>query len=175
MDSPISGGVGELPYAQIGTIHNDPTAAASVATAGTLLDRLDPDTVAAILGVAGPDVATPLTMVEVRHFGGALARPVSPADAVSGRGAAFGVWVSAALPDPAARPAAEDAVRGVVDALAPWSTGGVQINFCGSVNTAEEAARAWPADIADRLAAVRLRYDPDHLFPYVPGSVRPAR
>ena len=172
--APVFGGVGDLPYAQIGTIHNDPTEPSSFASGGTLLDRLDADTVGAILSVAGSDITTPVAAVEVRHLGGALARPVPPRDAVSGRGAAFGVWVaSGPAPDPAALSAAEGAVRGVLDALAPWSTGGVQINFCGSVNTAEEAARAWPADIADELAAIRFRHDPGHLFPYVPGSVRP--
>jgi hypothetical protein len=61
----------------------------------------------------------------------------------------------------------------VIDAVAPWSTGSVQINFCGSVNTAPEAALAWPAEVSDRLAVLRQRYDPHKVFPYVAGSSRP--
>ena len=175
---PILGALGELPYADIGTIHNDPTVPSAHATAGILLTRLDPETVEAMLGVAGPDVRTPLAIVEIRHLGGALAGSDASRDAVSGREAGFGLWVSGAPMAPgfdtAIMSATAQAVRGVLDAVRPWSTGGVQINFCGSVNTADEAAGAWPPEIAKRLADVRRHYDPDGLFPYVPGSSRPA-
>jgi len=171
---PLLGAVGELPYADIGTIHNDPTRPSAHATAGMLLRDFESATAEALLAVAGPAVSAPLAIVEVRHFGGAIARAASPADAVSGRDAGFGVWVSGApLPadfDEKTMAATATAVRGVLDAIAPWSTGAVQINFCGSENTAEEAAHAWPADVAARLADIRRRYDPDGLFPFVPGS-----
>ena len=148
--APIFGTIGELPYAEIGTIHNDPTVPSAHATAGILLDRFDADTVQAVLAVAGPQVATPLGIVEIRHLGGAFTGPASPPDAVSGRGAAFGVWVSGApmqLPfDPNAMSHTAAAVRGVLDAVAPWSTGAVQINFCGSVNTAGGGRRVVARD-----------------------------
>ena len=176
--APLLGAIGELPYADIGSIHNDPTVPSAHATAGILLSALDQHTIEAILDVAGPGVQAPLAIVEIRHLGGAFAAAAGPRDAVSGREAGFGVWVSgtpmAPDVDPAALSATAAAVRGVLDVVRPWSTGAVQINFCGSVNTAEEAAGAWPAGITDRLAGIRRRYDPDALFPYVPGSVRPA-
>jgi FAD/FMN-containing dehydrogenase len=174
VSKPLLGAVGELPYAEIGTIHNDPTVPSAHATAGMLLREFEPATAEALLAVAGPEVTTPLAIVEIRHFGGAFARTGGPADAVSGRDAGFGVWVSGAPlsadfdEDTMAR--AASAVRGVLDAIAPWSTGAVQINFCGSENTAEEAAGAWSADTAARLADIRRHFDPDGLFPFVPGS-----
>ena len=175
---PLLGAIGELPYADIGTIHNDPTMPSAHATAGILLNELDPATIEAILEVAGPGVNTPLAIVEIRHLGGAFAAPGAPRDAVSGREAAFGMWVSGAPMspgfDPAVMSTTSAAVRGVLEAVRPWSAGVVQINFCGAVNTADEASRAWPADITDTLAGIRRRYDPDTLFPYVPGSSRPA-
>jgi len=174
VSKPLLGAAGELPYADIGTIHNDPTVPSAHATAGMLLREFEPATAEALLAVAGPEVATPLAIVEIRHFGGAFARTGGPADAVSGREAGFGVWVSGApLPaefDENTMAGSASAVRGVLDAIARWSTGAVQINFCGSENTAEEAAEAWPAEIAARLASIRRHYDPDGLFPFVPGS-----
>ena len=162
----------------IGTIHNDPTEPSAHATAGVLLTRLDPETIDALLALAGPEVTTPLASFELRHLGGAVARRGSPPDAVSGRDAAFGVWIATgpvpAGADQEALARAAGAVRAAVDALAPWSTGGVQINFCGTENTAEEASRAWSGEVAAQLAAIRRRYDPDVVFPYVPGSVAPA-
>ena len=170
---PILGALHTMPYAQIGSIHADPTVPSAHASAGVLLDQFDPETVGAILGIAGPGVDTPLAIVEVRQYGGALSRSTVPPDAVTGRSAGFGMWVSGApmaAGDDDALLAARVAVRGVLDAVTPWSTERVQINFCGSVNTADEAAAAWSGDIAQRLAAIRLRYDPDTLFAFVPGA-----
>ena len=175
--SPLLGAVGVLPYAQIGTIHNDPTVPSAHATAGILLHQVTPETVQALLAVAGPDVAAPLAIVEIRHLGGALGPAEGERDAVSGREAAFGMWISGAPQpagfDPAALATTAAAVRGVLDAVAPWSTGSVQINFCGAVNTAAEAAAAWPAAVSARLAAIRAQYDPQRVFPFVAGSSRP--
>jgi FAD binding domain len=175
---PLLGGVGELPYADLGTIHNDPTTPSAQATGGILLERFEPETVDAILDIGGPDVDTPVVAIEVRHLGGALTG-APPRDAVSGREARACLWtVGAPLPpdfEAGQLTAANAGVRAVIDTVAPWSTGGVQINFCGSANTADEAAKAWPKEIADRLAEVRRRYDPATVFPFAPGSRAPAR
>jgi FAD/FMN-containing dehydrogenase len=175
---PLLGGVGELPYADLGTIHNDPTTPSAQATGGILLERFERETVDAILRIGGPDVETPVALIEVRHLGEALAG-TPPRDAVSGREAHACLWVvGAPLPpdfEAGQLSAANAAVRAIIDSLAPWSTGGVQINFCGSANTVDEAARAWPKEIADRLAEIRRRYDPATIFPFVPGSRSPIR
>jgi hypothetical protein len=175
---PLLGGVGELPYADLGTIHNDPTAPSAQATGGILLERFEPETVNAILAVGGPDIDTPVVAIEVRHLGGALTG-TPPRDAVSGREARACLWVvGAPLPpdfEAAQLSAADAGVRAVIDVVAPWSTGGAQINFCGSANTAGEAARAWPGEVADRLADVRRYYDPATIFPFTPGSRMPVR
>jgi FAD binding domain len=175
---PLLGGVEELPYADLGTIHNDPTMPSAQATGGILLERFEPETVDAILGVVGPDADAPVVAIEVRHLGGALTG-TPPRDAVSGRDARICLWVvGAPLPpdfDGGQLSAANDGVRAVIDAVTPWSTGGVQINFCGSTNTANEAATAWPAEVADRLAEIRRRYDPATIFPFAPGGRAPVR
>lgn len=143
---PLLGGCRDLPYAELGTIHNDPTAPGTSIAGGILLDTFDPDTVATILDLAGPDVTTSVSSVEIRHLGGALARPADPLDAVSGRNARVGLWVLGILPpgaDADTTAQTHDHIRHILDAVAPWSTSAVQINFCGAVNTAAEAAGAW--------------------------------
>ena len=166
---PLLGAATELAYADIGKVHGDPTIPSAHSTGGMLLHALERETVDALMAVAGPAVHAPLAIVELRHLGGAVRRPPPERDAVSGRDAAYGLWVSSP-PAPARDPAAGAAVRGVLDAVAPWSTGAVQINFCGSENTAEEAARAWAPDVAAELAAIRRRIDPAGVFAFTPGS-----
>jgi FAD binding domain-containing protein len=164
----VLGGVGPLPYAQIGSIHQDPVQPSVHATAGTLLREFPPEAIAAILANAGPDTASPLTIAEVRHLGGAFAHAPAVPDAVGGREAEFGVWISSVIVAESRRSQCQSAVRTLVDALRPWATGGVQINFSGSENTAAEFANAWPSDIAERLAEVRRNYDPNSLLYYQP-------
>ena len=175
---PFLGGVGELSYADIGTIHNEPTTPSAQATGGILLERFEPETIDAILGVGGPDVETPIVAIEVRHLGGELTG-APPRDAVSGREAHVCFWVvGAPLPpdfEATQFAAGVAAVRAMIDAVAPWSTGGAQINFCGSANTVDEAARAWPAEVVDRLADIRRYYDPATIFSFTPGSRAPER
>jgi FAD/FMN-containing dehydrogenase len=171
----LFGSFATLPYADIGTIHNDPTQPVANATGGLLLRSFEADTAETILQIAGPDVQTPLALVEVRHLGGALARPVAPADAIGGRDAAFGVWVASAplvdpppTPDALTVPAASRVVRTVLDALAPWATGGTLINFFGAVNTVAEFDHAWPSEVEERLERIRHAVDPDQVLTFGP-------
>ncbi len=172
---PLLGGFDTLAYADVGTIHNDPTQPAANTTGGLLLRSFDADCAEAILRMAGPDVETLLALVEVRHLGGALARPAAPADAIGGRDAAFGVWVASAplpgppsTPDALTLPSASKAVRDVLDALAPWGTGGTLINFFGAVNTAAEFDHAWPPEVEERLERIRHAVDPDRVLNFGP-------
>ena len=161
LGTPILGGVEPLPYGRLGTIHGDPTTPAAHAAGGLLLRELTSGTVAALESKAGPTVHTPLGIVEIRHLGGVLA--ASTNDAVGGRDAAFGLWVSSQpyCPDETSDSGAQAAaaVRGVLDAVAPWSTGGAQVNFSGAVNTPAEMAAGWNPATARQLAAVRRSYD----------------
>ena len=142
-------------------------------TRGSLLREFPSKAADAILRVAGPATDSPLTIVEVRHLGGAFARTPAVPDAVGGREAAFGVWLSSVIGSEEARGRCRSAVRELIDAVQPWATGGVQINFLGTENSSAEFARAWPDDVAARLATVRQRYDPQALLHYQP-SARPA-
>ena len=54
-------------------------------------------------------------------------------------------------------PAATAAVR---TALAPWASGTVQPNFVGVLNGPDALDRAWSPEVRDRLARVRVQYDP---------------
>ncbi|HEY2205563.1 MAG TPA: FAD-binding oxidoreductase [Pseudonocardia sp.] len=170
--TPVLDTVAALPYAAIGSIHADPTDPMIIASGGLLLASFDHAAADAVLAVAGPRATAPLSIVEIRHLGGALSHPPRTPDSVGGRDAAFGVWVVSAplpAPDPDTLTAFTSVVRGVLDTFGPWGTGGTQINFFGPANTAVEFDATWPADTADRLRALRLAVDPDGLLPFGPS------
>jgi FAD/FMN-containing dehydrogenase len=124
-----------------------PTTFAACDIGGTAphhLDLLDdlPDAVIDLL------VAVEDATVEVRHWGGAMARPAADAGPVGHRDVPLSVIV-------------DDEVPGVAAALAPHATGGSFLNFLRDTSQTERAYTA--ADYAG-LREVKASYDPDNVF-----------
>lgn len=155
--------VSELPYELTHLVHQDPTDPMPVWERGGLLHSLAADTVDALLKVAGPDVDVPLIMVELRQLGGALARPASPPNAVSGREGAYSVLVLAPKVPELAQ-VVPVVGGGVLAALGPWLTGTSLLNFLGDATTPQQVATAWTPAVHARLLAVKRAVDPRNLF-----------
>jgi len=164
--TPLIDAVAELPYAQIGLVHSDPVNPMPVAEGGVLLSSFDADAAAALLDAVGPEREVPLAAVEVRLLGGALAREATPPNAVGGRDAAYSLHVVGAPVPELLGTVIPAVIRGTFQAIAPWRSGGTQINFVGGVNDGAEFGSAWSAETAERLARLRAFYDPQGRFPY---------
>jgi hypothetical protein len=158
---PVMDVVADLPFAAIDAVHMDPTEPTPAWDRGTALAELPAAAVDAVLAQAGPGVASPLTMVEVRLLGGALARPPHVPNAVTGRDAAFSVF-TVGVTAASSVEAVAAAGAGVIEALRPWARGCL-INFLGQAGP-ERVGQQWnPADRA-RLVAIRERFDPAGLL-----------
>lgn len=159
---PIVDTVTEMPFAAIGSVHADPPGPLPAAEGGALLHDFDAGAARALLDVAGPEADVPFSVVEIRHLGGALARP--GADAVSGRDAGYGLLVVSVPVPELFETVVPAATRQAVMAMAPWASGGFQPNFIGSLNAPWAWDRAWPDDVRARLGAVHRDYDPAGVF-----------
>ena len=163
---PLLDTVGALPYQQIGTIHGDPVAPMRVANGAASLASLEGHAVQAVLAAADLGSDLPLSSVEIRTLGPATRRQPRVPDAVGGRCAAHLLNVYAA-PDPSLDDDARlDAVRGVLDAVAPWRAPVNLVNFLGRANAADAIEQSWTPEQNDRLDAIRNTHDPEALFPY---------
>ena len=159
---PLADTVRPLPIVEFGTIHGDPTHPQPVSCGGAVLPRWDEDAIAVLLAEVGP--TTP-HMLELRHLGGALARPPAVADAVGHRDAAFNVFTSA-YPGPAFAHAAA-AQTAMYERLLPWSGGRSLYNFTARPDGRPVDARgAFDDATLARLRAVKAAYDPQNLFRY---------
>ncbi|GAA1654107.1 FAD-linked oxidase [Mycolicibacterium murale] len=160
--TPLIDTVSVMPYAAIGAVHADPVDPMPVHEGHALLHELTPEAVEALLAVAGPASGSLQVIVELRHLGGAMARPAAHRSAFCHRDAAFSVATIGAL-----MPEIAELVQGhaaaVVDALAPWSTGGALPNFGPSAD-ATRVARCYDEDTLHWLAALAQRYDPAGVF-----------
>lgn len=161
--TPLLDTVGVLPYAQIGSIHGDPTAPMPVANGTASLSALEPATVHALLAAGGLDVDLPLSAVEIRTLGAATQREAEP-DAVGGRATSHLLNVYAAPVPSLTDEARLAAVRSVLDATARWQEATTVVNFVGRANTAAAFDASWSDEQKTRLAEVRRAHDPEGVF-----------
>lgn len=163
--------VGPMDYADVDRIYNDPDHPVPAIEGGMLLAGLDSAAADAVLHQAGPDSACPLGIVQLRHMGGALARPARVPDAVCGRDAAFACY-AIGIPMPEVAPLIPGAMAGLFAALEPHSTGCSLVNMHGTPGDAADRARPWTAETFARLQSVRAGFDPAELFRF--GHAIPA-
>jgi hypothetical protein len=149
-----------LPYSEIGTIHGDPSTPMPVMSGGLALQPLAAAHVDALLDAVGPDRDIPLSAIELRALGGALARPAAEPNAVGGRDAAWNLFVSAEPhggTDPDDRRASvRTAIGAMSDVRGPVNL----VNFVGKANDNAEVDACWSSDQARRLGTVRESADP---------------
>jgi FAD/FMN-containing dehydrogenase len=107
---------------------------------------------------------TPETLIAIRTLGGAVAR-VGPEDsAFPHRSEVFNVSIDAGWNDPAVDDTAVAWARGTWDALKPYASGGVYINFSGLADEADGLRAAVFGSSQAQLSEVRAAYDPDGRF-----------
>ena len=99
--------------------------------------------------------------IEVRHWGGEMARPGEHAGPIGHRHVPFTVVAGgqAATPEDAERMMA--GVRAVADRLRPHATGGSLLNF---LSDPSRTADAYTEGDYKRLREVKAAYDPDNVF-----------
>jgi hypothetical protein len=102
-------------------------------------------------------------MLELRHLGGALARPSAVDDAVGHRDAAFNLFTSA-YPGPGFETAAAQQTE-LYRRLSPWSGGRSIYNFTARPDRRPtDACSAFDASTLARLEGIKATWDPEDLF-----------
>lgn len=154
-----------MPYAEVGTIANDPTTPMPAWRATMQLDGLPAEARAAILAVAGPESRSPLLALEIRHVGGALARATDADHAFGQRSAPFLIQTLGLLFGPELTAAVKGHTQATVAALAPHVTEMVFPGWLGDGDHGDARMRAgYSAANYARLAALKAQYDPQNLF-----------
>ncbi|MFD3506676.1 FAD-binding oxidoreductase [Nocardia sp. NPDC058666] len=160
LGTPLLDTVRDMPYADVGSIHHEPTSAPFVAyDRNMLLRELTADAVDAIVALAEQPIDTAF-VTELRHFGGAYARPPAVPNCVGGRDAAFSLFTGA---DP--RPEILRRRDDLLTRLRPHGTGAINLNFAGVEDTALTRVRtAYGEADFERLRELKARYDPTNMF-----------
>jgi Berberine and berberine like len=157
---PIIDTLAQMPYAQYASIHQDPSDQMPYQERTGLLRELTAEGVDALVQAAGPDSGSGIAIVELRHLGGALARPPKLPNAVGNRDAALTI-IGVALGGPDEITSALAQTEELLMRMAPWSTGGRYLNF---MSGAEPVETAYSAETYQRLRTVKTAYDPRNVF-----------
>ncbi len=162
--TPLLDTVTDMPYTEVGTIHNDPPTPGEYHINNFQLTHLDHDAVETILALAGPGAGNAVS-IEIRHLGGALARAPQVPNAVAHSTAQFQLYSAGVL-----GVGQDEAVYAghdrVVDTLAPWNSGMRTLNFMAGVahTDPEDVRQAFTPGAYERLVAIKTDHDPGNMF-----------
>ncbi|RZU66921.1 FAD/FMN-containing dehydrogenase [Microterricola gilva] len=149
---------GVMPASRLGEIHMDPPGPVPAVGDGINLEELPRAAIDAVLTLAGPDAASPLLAVDIRHVGGQLAIPAPDGGAVNSMPGRYLLYAVGMTPTPEAAAVVLAAAQAVLEAVAPWRSATDYINF-REVRTAPE--QLYRTDTLARLRAAKLSYDPN--------------
>jgi FAD/FMN-containing dehydrogenase len=111
----------------------------------------------------GTAPVSPLSQVIVVPGGGALSRVPEDATAFGQRTAPWNIHYLSMWGDPAATAENVAYTRQFADAMKPWSTGRVYLNFIGEEGVGRVEAAFGPEKYA-RLQALKKQWDPHNVF-----------
>ncbi|MFG3438847.1 FAD-binding oxidoreductase [Nonomuraea sp. NPDC047897] len=163
----VTGGFGAMTFAEaVPAFGGPPPAPMVVEQHLDLLRQVPDDVIEAVMTAveaSGPGEGSRLMAIELRHWGGAMARPAPDAGPVGHRDVPFSMIATAVPTDtPSGRDRAAGAgVREVAAALRPHATGGSFLNFL--TNPARTRDAYTLADHA-RLSRVKQVWDPENVF-----------
>jgi hypothetical protein len=157
---PLLDRVGEVPAAEVGSIYGDPDFPHAYVGDNVLLDGLPPELLDAVRRLAGPAAEVPC-VVDIRHLGGAMARPPEVANAVPYREATHILRVLSPATDVDAARAVHHAV---FEAAASVAVGRAAVFGYGPVDRDSSLPALRDPTTAARLSQVRSVFDPEGRF-----------
>lgn len=164
LGGPLADAFRTLPYDASGEISQDPTEPAASWRATMDLAGLGDDVVDALLCEAGGEAPYPLSVVEIRHLGGALARGEHDY-AFGARRAPFTLQTIGMRDGPHGGAAVAAATASLVAALRPFGAGSLLPGWLGDGDGGTERLRAgYDAGAWARLLELKRTWDPTNLF-----------
>lgn len=139
-------------------------------TAHALVDELSADAIDQIARATAPGSA--LTLLQLRHLGGALGRSAAGAGARATLPGELCVFALGVVPDPTLAPAVHAQLDAITEAVAPYRAG----DYPNFIEEPADASTFFEAGTWERLQRVKARYDPQDLFKgnhHIPPADRP--
>jgi FAD/FMN-containing dehydrogenase len=158
---PILDALGPIPYTAMQSMLDNPLTT-QVYWKATFLKEFGDD-VRDVIAQSARNLPTPLSMLLLEHFHGAMSNVPVDATAFADREAMFNVAVVGTTLDPAENDKCRTWARQVIEDLKPFSTGGVYVNYLGVGDDDSRVPEAFGRNY-QRLQEIKQKYDPENLF-----------
>jgi FAD/FMN-containing dehydrogenase len=155
-----------MPYVQVQRMMDDAfPAGRQNYWKSNFLKGLDTEAINVIVDHAAK-APSPHSAVAIEQFSGAVNRVGINDTAFNHRNACYNLLIVGIWTDPAAKADNVRWVRDLWDAMAPYSSGGVYVNYLGQEadEGAERVKSAYGPEKYARLVALKQKYDPTNLF-----------
>jgi FAD/FMN-containing dehydrogenase len=162
--------VAMMPYQAFASVYQDVTSPVPYEDRSMLLTELSAAAVETVLEFVGPGATRGIAAIELRHFGGALARTPRLAGPLNFEDA----WISvfgAAVGGPDDRISVLASLDELQDRLAPWRSRTKFLNF---LSRDDGSALAYLPEDYQRMRTVKRTYDPSNYFRLNNHNIRPA-
>jgi hypothetical protein len=159
--APARDTVAVMPAQDLAHLHMDPEQPVPAVGDGLMLASLPAEAAAQILRVVGPDTASPLGTVELRHLGGEMRRARPGSGALAAIEAEYALLAGGLAPAPAAASSVTRGVQALTSAMRPWAARQMYLNFA---ETARDPADFWSDDAYPRLRRIKHDVDPGDLI-----------
>ncbi len=161
--TPLNNTFRAMPFAEIGTISNDPEGSPAAIGSSEMFRDLSDEAIDVMIRCA-TDPASPLMVSALRHAGGAIKRVDPNANAIGNRDAEYSMQMGGLVRSPAAYEAAKAYIQEYKAALKPYLHGGVYLNFMVGGEQRSRVQDAYLPETYRRLVALKAKYDPDNMF-----------
>jgi hypothetical protein len=158
---PLMDTFSQIPAPGLTRIAMDPEPPVPALAHHRVIDELPDEAIDAFVECAGPESGSPLLLTELRHLGGALARPAENGgalDKLDGEYLLFGVGL---LMDPAMREPITAHLDKLTETMEPWAAPGGYYNYAERPCDVDAIL---PEETCRRLAQVKRSWDPDELI-----------
>jgi len=147
--------------AALSYVHMDPEEPMPGVSNSFMLAELPDEAIETFLALAGPGSNSPLMMAELRHIGGALARPRPGQGARGPIDAEYLAFLASAAVSPEVVEAAHARGERIIAAMRRWAASTSYLNFVERPTCASEL---FEPEAYERLRTIRAAVDPERLF-----------
>jgi FAD/FMN-containing dehydrogenase len=164
--TPLADMIGPMPYVEIQRMIDDgfPSGMQNY-WKSNFLSELDDKAIQTIVDYMRR-APSPNSKIAIEQFHGAAGRVGSNDTAFNHRDARYNLLIVGIWPDASARDENVSWVRNLWDAMQPYSSGGVYVNYLGQEadEGIERIKAAYGHDKYERLVALKNKYDPSNVF-----------
>jgi Berberine and berberine like len=159
---PVLDTVRDMPYAEVGSIHDEPAEPLPYYERGIMLREFPPQAQDKLVELTGPHSETTLWITELRALGGAWDREPAVPNAVATRGLPYSLLGVEGGPLPEEQ-RLKESVAALLDGMEPWRSDRRLVNNLAP-DDAPDAAAIYGPEYYARLALIKKTYDPANMF-----------